>query len=51
MARDRLETHPEHHLLTQCFGSERPLLLDTFGGLREKGGLFMICSDGLTGSI
>lgn len=49
--RAELETHPERHLLTQCVGSARPIVVDLFEGAAYRDDVFLICSDGLNGYV
>ena len=47
----QLETHPDRHLLTRCVGAPGVLEIDQACGKVQRGDLFLICSDGLTGYV
>jgi hypothetical protein len=46
---DKIESHPQRHVLTRSLGSSERSKVDTFQDRVLEGDFFLICSDGLTG--
>lgn len=48
---DQARVHPRAHVITRAIGVAGPIRLEAIAGSIEAGDIFLLCSDGLTGTL